>query len=62
MDGEDIMNLDEASEKVARLDTDMDDLKRHWLMELHRLQALTNAMMMGMGTLIVIAFLVGVMI
>jgi len=56
------MDLTEVSEKAARLDMDMDDLKRHWLMELHRLQTLTNVMLMGMGVLVVIAFMVGVMI
>ena len=58
--GEDNVNVEEISMKVAEMSEQMDDLERTYLREMHRLQRQTGMVILIMGVLIAVAFLIGV--
>ena len=58
--GEDNVNVEEISMKVAEMSEQMDDLERTYLREMHRLQRQTGMVILIMGVLIAVAFLMGV--
>jgi len=58
--GEDNVNVEEISMKVAEMSEQVDDLERTYLREMHRLQRQTGMVILIMGVLIAVAFLMGV--
>lgn len=58
--GEDNVNVEEISMKVAEMSEQVDDLERTYLREIHRLQRQTGMVILIMGVLIAVAFLMGV--
>ncbi len=56
------MNIDEASERIAEHHIRLDQIEREWKHQQNRQEFKLNAIMIGMGCCIIIAFLFGVMI